>query len=386
MDDLKVSRNHNVYILGAGFSHDAGMPLISDFFVRMRESLDWLEDEARHEERRAIEEVLRFRLQASAAAYRAVINLENIEDLFSLASASQGNSLALQVTTAIAATLDYSLAIALPSIFELKMYDKSLIKPCPLWEPKAGCVDNDKEGIYNIPSYHLYAGLLSGLFCEPKPRMCNTIISFNYDTVLEDALTDLGIRFDYGLPAASTKYHSSAEHIHEAQAKDPLKVLKLHGSVNWSPAVKKNNKASVTVFRSYDELRRNKGQVVLIPPTWRKTFGGSLEHVWEAALQALTQATRIVVIGFLMPPTDMHFKFLLAEGLRNNISLRQILFVNKDPEPLEKNVLSILRPELKQQGIVGIKPKETRYFFSDKMLMAAIDRHYSRGIGDVAPY
>ena len=31
-----------------------------------------------------------------------------------------------------------------------------------------------------------------------------------------------------------------------------------------------------------------------------------------------------------MPPTDLHFKYLLAAGLRNNISLREIAFVNPD--------------------------------------------------------
>jgi hypothetical protein len=32
-----------------------------------------------------------------------------------------------------------------------------------------------------------------------------------------------------------------------------------------------------------------------------------------------------------MPPTDLHFRYLLAAGIRENISLRQIIFV--DPSP-----------------------------------------------------
>ena len=33
---IDLHNNHNVYILGAGFSHDAGLPLISDFLIRMQ--------------------------------------------------------------------------------------------------------------------------------------------------------------------------------------------------------------------------------------------------------------------------------------------------------------------------------------------------------------
>jgi hypothetical protein len=34
--------NSNVYLLGAGFSADAGLPTIADFLNQMRDSTDWL--------------------------------------------------------------------------------------------------------------------------------------------------------------------------------------------------------------------------------------------------------------------------------------------------------------------------------------------------------
>ena len=63
-----LHNNHNVYILGAGFSHDAGLPLISDFLVRMRDSHEWLENQVRNSEAVAIDKVLDFRLNAASAA------------------------------------------------------------------------------------------------------------------------------------------------------------------------------------------------------------------------------------------------------------------------------------------------------------------------------
>jgi hypothetical protein len=85
--------NHNVYILGAGFSVDAGLPTISNFLNQMRDAADWLANEHRDDERAAVERVLEFRHSAAAAGYRVNIDLDNIEDLFSLAAARPGESM-----------------------------------------------------------------------------------------------------------------------------------------------------------------------------------------------------------------------------------------------------------------------------------------------------
>src|SRR5688572_21190505 len=95
--------NHNVYILGAGFSFDGGIPLVKGFLERMADSVEWLHKEGRDREAEAIGNVFSFRLRAAGAAYRAQIDVENIEELFSLASASEGEALTKDITTAIAA-------------------------------------------------------------------------------------------------------------------------------------------------------------------------------------------------------------------------------------------------------------------------------------------
>src|SRR5437660_11857644 len=56
--------------------------------------------------REAIQKVFEFRLKAAAAAYRAKLNVENIEELFSLASALEGGNDSEYIPTAIAAALD----------------------------------------------------------------------------------------------------------------------------------------------------------------------------------------------------------------------------------------------------------------------------------------
>jgi hypothetical protein len=83
----KIFSDHNVYILGAGFSADAGIPVIKHFLNVMRDSLNFLRDQGREWERKAVEDVLVFRKEAASAALRVKLNIENIEDLFSLAAA-----------------------------------------------------------------------------------------------------------------------------------------------------------------------------------------------------------------------------------------------------------------------------------------------------------
>src|SRR4030095_15040462 len=98
--------NHNVYVLGAGFSVDGGIPIVSDFLERMADSVDWLDEQNRTREADAIRKVFEFRLRAAGAAYRALIDVENIEELFSLASACEGEAITDYITLAIAATID----------------------------------------------------------------------------------------------------------------------------------------------------------------------------------------------------------------------------------------------------------------------------------------
>jgi hypothetical protein len=60
----------------------------------MRDAAAWLQNQrGRDRERTAIEQVLKFRLSAARASYRIPLNVENVEELFSLASASGDSQL-----------------------------------------------------------------------------------------------------------------------------------------------------------------------------------------------------------------------------------------------------------------------------------------------------
>jgi hypothetical protein len=337
-----LKNDHNVYILGAGFSYEAGLPLISDFLLRMRDSHEWLIEQNRVTEAKAVAAVLDFRLKAASAAYWVKLDLENIEELFSLASASAGD-IGEQIRLAIAATLDYAQKTKGALNGQLSVsHSKSLFKSTrmPDWLKFKSSDDVNNHRYYSIRNYTLIAAYLLGMFKNFTPKGENTFITFNYDTLLEDALIELGIDVNYGSKISA---HPSCK---DPKRKDQIPVFKLHGSMNWARANLPNSQGSqsITVFNNYNEVREKNLVPELIPPTWKKIFENQLESVWDEAIQKLKTATRIIVIGFSMPPTDLHFKYLLAAGLKDNISLRKVVFVNPDEkDELKPRVKELLR-------------------------------------------
>jgi hypothetical protein len=83
------TQDHNVYILGAGFSRDAGAPLIHDFLDRARELFDNPDSTLDRQEREQFEEVFKFRREVAKAREKFRIDLDDIEQLFGLVEMSQ---------------------------------------------------------------------------------------------------------------------------------------------------------------------------------------------------------------------------------------------------------------------------------------------------------
>jgi hypothetical protein len=336
--------------------------MIGSFLNRMRDSVEWLEQRGRTDEANAIGRVLAFRLRAASAAYRVRLDIENIEELFSLASASEGDSLTRDVTLGIAATLDYSLATAPPKTCEIIVDPAGWTAPTHWQRPATSTLaQGSPKHDYACPLYEFYAGLIAGFFKGRAAGAEDTIITFNYDLLVEDALAGVGVPFAYAFAKKTVNYDTTARCAQGLQAANALQVLKVHGSLNWAFPGGRGGK--LTVFSDYDTVRAKGLAPMLVPPTWRKIFAGQLGDVWDAAVSALGSATRIVILGFSMPATDPHFKYLLAAGLQNNISLRRLLFVNPSASTLSERVASVLRQDHFDSQIVSLVDATTAQFF-----------------------
>lgn len=306
---LRIDNHHTVYILGAGFSAARGLPVIKEFMTALRDAHPWLMSHDRVREAESVEAVLQYRLDSAAAAYRIPIDLENIEELFSLSDTGRAG-LSKHIRIAIAATLDFRLSTNEAPTTSFQMSDIRSI-------PEAWVKGSTNGVDARVPMYDFIVHSMIGTWSDAEAT--SAFITFNYDCILDKSLRNLGHEVDYGLHA---KTHG-----------DAVRVLKLHGSVNWIRT--KGKTPSFQVLEDYRVAAEAKEVPELVPPTWRKLFAKELVPIWGRALQELERATRIIVIGFSMPETDLHFKYLLASGLRKNVALREIVFV----DPAEKRMM-----------------------------------------------
>ncbi len=153
-----------------------------------------------------------FRLRA-AAAYRVTVDVENVEELFSLAAASTREKLTKDVTLAIAATLDFARRdhhqkeMERPkeySFYQIGVLDSAHWNKPESWElPLPGTKESVDSGAlkgdwYSCPPCDFFAGIIGCYFNRPSSGRVDTVLSFNYDLTIETGLYSLRIPFSYG--------------------------------------------------------------------------------------------------------------------------------------------------------------------------------------------
>src|SRR5207253_10928060 len=121
-----------------------------------------------------------------------------------------------------------------------------------------------------------FAGFASGLWNSGKQherRSVDSVISFNYDLILEREMNSLGIGPAYECTAAA--YYEGF-----GEPKLQLKLLKMHGSANWlhckkcdvlwafSPEKAKQTELASQPCPSCHQTERLTS--VIVPPTWNK--------------------------------------------------------------------------------------------------------------------
>lgn len=165
-------------------------------------------------------------------------------------------------------------------------------------------------------------------------RAC--LVTFNYDTLLESALPILGLkvnRLGYGDPYT----------IDEFVAHDHVKVVKVHGSMNWGREVETpvedlpNLNTWQVMYRLIDlapELRVSsryrvmrewpigkEGTAAFVPavaiPLERKSDFECPQEQMRALQQCVPEVTRLLVVGWRA--ADDHFVKLLADGLPDRV-------------------------------------------------------------------
>jgi hypothetical protein len=176
-----------------------------------------------------------------------------------------------------------------------------------------------------------YKALLDQINRWRKPGEEVSLVTFNYDTLLEDAM-----------PAVGLTLSDLTDYVDRSH---PYKVFKLHGSVNWARPVGSGSPYSGTAYTSTDpwSIARNhieraaslkigegftrinehpvglfEGRVGLVPaiaiPVEKKAYFECPQEHLDALKQFLPQVDRLLLIGWRA--TEDHFLTLLQDNLK----------------------------------------------------------------------
>ena len=204
-------------------------------------------------------------------------------------------------------------------------------------------------------AYMEFVRLMSAIRAGSSKEQSVAIITFNYDIALDCALWNLGDSANYALG--------------DSNANVPL--LKLHGSLNWAkcrgckkivpwsmeeyfskfrwPYSPNNRAVNIPMTKQIKEdfVHCEKPCAVapfVVPPTWNKSgHYGDITSVWAAAASALADAENVFIIGYSMPDTDMFFRYLMALGTAEDVSMKRFWVFNPD-SGIEEKTLSALGP------------------------------------------
>ncbi len=322
----------NVIILGAGASHDAGIPLLAGFVdkmweyaIRGRNGDQPLSAKDHDVFKRAIE----VRNELNAYHGRATFDDRNIEDILSILSfnvigGGRPDKAKLdRIIKAMARTIELSCNVE--------------------HDGRLNVIEESGPGVYRSFWRNMFGWAGAG---NDLPA----IITLNYDLVLERSLFQLLIGKTYGtyesvfpFPGISVKYYfdlrsDTSFRVQRARYQGPdfesipgtklepvssgeiegaanIEILKLHGSLNFP------SKRGTT--DGY-QLTTPRDDPYMLPPIFNKLTTTEPREMWKVALERLRQAKNIIIVGYSLPATDIYMQYFLKTAVGPNLDLNRV--------------------------------------------------------------
>jgi len=190
----------------------------------------------------------------------------------------------------------------------------------------------------------------------------DTLISLNYDTLLDVALCDCGWSPErgYGFDAKYKVQYDGIRknsNIHMNQ----IKLIKPHGSLNWFAKgtisklddVLSNRPPSKIIMsrvpRSYN-IRRENLIRFFIPPLYAKFFNNKFwKKLWRRCYISLKEAECLIFLGCSLTATDYHLSAILSRIVkeRKNRKFKKVIIVDKSTKTFRR-IKNFLRGTSKQ--------------------------------------
>ena len=189
-----------------------------------------------------------------------------------------------------------------------------------------------------------------------------TVLTLNYDTLVERASANLpavsgGIStYDMYPPYFSAVSSRSRSSFGFAPRElETFTYLKLHGSVNWHYSGREDFFGETIYYspvspwgqnlaqpeRDSLELAGDKAPLIIPPVTEKTTYfnNETVRRMWLDASQALSSATRVFVIGYSLPISDLGMQFFLKRSLPTKHTTWYIVDTSKRVLPRYRKLL-----------------------------------------------
>jgi hypothetical protein len=285
---------NRIFILGAGFSYSAGLPLTNDLLQLIHRQASQMEygDEPWGQAERLINE-LKYYYPNTEFSHQKIQNGEfneqiDFEEFLSFTSA------------------DSSFLYAGDKLTQHGSY---FISFCKKWLGEI--LVNKQIGLLNrIPQF--YVDFVRNL-------NNSMILTFNWDTVVETLFDSYNIPYRYQLN--SRDYESRNKSI-------PL--IKMHGSIDWisKPEIRKNKKLLKfeSIGDEFTNIVKAKGNLkdfyermyypwIVLPNYDKITQLSNFGKTWETPVRYLNDNLEIVIIGYSLRPDDFHSRSFIYPEL-----------------------------------------------------------------------
>lgn len=157
---------------------------------------------------------------------------------------------------------------------------------------------------------------------KSQNRLAETaFISVNYEIIIDNALMELQ-NIDYGVPTLKSQNRYSENLI--ITDREPIRVYKLHGSLNWlycptciSLTITPFTKSGAELVHEPKLCEKCMSKVIpiIVPPTFFKVMSNHfLEQIWYKTDELLRTAKRIIFCGYSFPDADIHIRYLLKRA------------------------------------------------------------------------
>lgn len=190
-------------------------------------------------------------------------------------------------------------------------------------------------------------------FIRVLERSDATIINFNWDLLFDSLFfrceEDKSQGINYGVKLSELEdQNSRSPKVKDGDecGQSSLKMLKLHGSLNWLVCPECGDLFFVRryiVEKSSNHRCDNCKatlEPLIIPPVSTKLIKGkkykSIKEIWRLAGESLVEADKIYIIGYSFPITDTQFETFFIDSMIKNKHLKEINIVTRRKYGSEK--------------------------------------------------